>query len=153
MIQNGIQLCWDLKSHLENDTFLNFERSVVFQIWEESPFPEFDNCCLVVSPDSFQLKNKAFQTMQETASLSIVCIVKNEDQTLSVPQIMAVVYDTWISLWRYFKDNQELDIRYDEMTDPIHIKSRRTGENKDFYLWVKIPVKVKFKSKTFQEII
>lgn len=149
---NGNMLCWDIKSHLESDTSLSYNNAVEFQIWEESPFPQFETRCIVVSPEAFQFNNKAFQTMQETFYCSVYCIVKNTDPVESIPQLIYMVYDVWKSLWKFFKNNEQFDVRYDEMAEKINIKSRRTAENKDFYWWVCIPVKVKFKAITFEEI-
>lgn len=159
MISNGIELCDSMTAYLQADTNLSYIDTFTQQIWEESPFPEFGTRCLVVSPEAFQFNLKSFQQMQQTFCPSLVCIVKNFDPVLSIfgttqdIGIIKMVYDTWFSMWKYLYEHQnELDIRYDELTEKIPIKTRRTAENKDFYWWVKIPLGVKLRQNTFEEI-
>lgn len=158
MITDGLNLCNALIQHLQSDASLSYIENVEIQLWEKDDFPDFNRYGLVISPDAFSHKLKAQQIMQETCFIQVVCIVKKFDPvkallgTLPDKGIITMTIEVWKSLFRFFKDHPDLDIRYNELLEKVQINSRQSGENLDFYYWVSISTNVKLKEKLFKDI-
>lgn len=148
MITNGIELIEQLISHFETD--LDYIEKIEGQIWEESPFPDFDIYAMVLSPYAPQFNLEFNKEMQETFYFDLILIVKNFDPYKSIfgkqePEkgIIQMIYDVFFSFLDFLVANKDsIDVTFEETDEKMSIKNKKELEG--FYFVATIPVKVKF---------